>query len=187
MVLFSNKISANYEKLAYDFNFNDLDGSTLKLSEYKNKVIVVVNVASQCGFTKQYTGLQTLWNRYKAKGLIVLGVPSNDFGQQEPGTETEIKEFCKINFDIDFPMTAKEQVKGSSAHPFYKWASDEVGIIGKPRWNFHKYLIGGDGKLVNWFSSPTSLSSNKVTNAIKKATFARTLNGEKSSRKTLVR
>ena len=100
---------------------------------------------------------------------MLLGVPSNDFGGQEPGSEAQIKEFCQINFGIDFPLSQKEHVTGKNSHPFYKWAGDEVGIIGKPRWNFHKYLIGGDGKLVNWFSSPTSLSSNKVTNAIKKA------------------
>jgi glutathione peroxidase len=154
---------------AYDFVFKSIDGAPMPLSKFSGKALLIVNTASFCGFTKQYTELQTLWSRYKDKGLIVLGVPSNDFGQQEPGTETEIKEFCKINFDIDFPMTAKEQVKGASAHPFYKWALNKKGAIAKPRWNFHKYLINSNGVLMDWFSSPTSPLSTRLINSVEAA------------------
>ena len=146
----------------YDFAFTSIDGAPLPLSNYTGNVILLVNTASFCGFTKQYADLQILWSRYKDRGLIVLGVPSNDFGKQEPGTETEIKEFCEINFDIDFPMTAKEHVKGIKAHPFYKWAVHKKGAIAKPRWNFHKYLINSNGELVDWFSSPTSPLSKRL-------------------------
>ena len=118
MSFFSMSATANYDKLAYDFNFNDLDGSPLNLSEYKDKVIVVVNVASQCGFTSQYEDMQKLWEKYQKKGVIMLGVPSNDFGGQEPGNNKEIKNFCEAKFGINFPMTEKVSVKGENAHPF---------------------------------------------------------------------
>ena len=169
MVLFSNKISANYEKLAYDFNFNDLDGSTLKLSEYKNKVIVVVNVASQCGFTKQYEDMQKVWEKYEAKGLIILGVPSNDFGSQEPGNNAEIKNFCEAKFGITFPMTEKIIVKGDKAHPFYLWAKKNYGNSAVPKWNFHKIIISKDGKIFDTFASITNPSSKKFIASIEKA------------------
>ena len=120
----------------------------------------MVNTASRCGFTKQYADLQDLWERFQECGLVVLGVPSNDFGSQEPGSEREIKTFCEVNFNVDFPMTSKVQVKGDDAHPFYRWAGGEVGALGKPRWNFHKYLIGPDGRLVEWFSTPTKPTSS---------------------------
>ncbi len=169
MVLFSNKISANYEKLAYDFNFNDLDGSTLKLSEYKNKVIVVVNVASQCGFTKQYDDMQKVWEKYEAKGLIILGVPSNDFGSQEPGNNAEIKNFCEAKFGITFPMTEKIIVKGDKAHPFYLWAKKNYGNSAVPKWNFHKIIISKDGKVFDTFASITNPSSKRFISSIEKA------------------
>ena len=108
---FGNKLEANYDKLAYDFNFNDLDGSAINLSEYKDKVIIVVNVASQCGFTNQYEDMQEIWEKYQSKGVVVLGVPSNDFGNQEPGNNKEIKNFCEAKFGITFPMTEKVKVK----------------------------------------------------------------------------
>ena len=120
--LFGNKLSANYEKLAYDFEFKDLDGSSLNLSDYKGKVIVVVNVASQCGFTNQYKDMQKVWEQYQDRGVVMLGVPSNDFGNQEPGNNKEIKNFCEAKFGISFPMTEKISVKGPNAHPFYQWA-----------------------------------------------------------------
>lgn len=156
-------------KTAHDFVFKSIDGVTLPLSNFSGKALLVVNTASFCGFTKQYSELQTLWSRFKNKGFIVLGVPSNDFGQQEPGSETEIKEFCEINFDIDFPMTAKEKVKGENAHPFYKWAISKKGAIAKPRWNFHKYLINSNGELIDWFSSPTSPLSNRLIQSVEAA------------------
>jgi glutathione peroxidase len=169
MALFGNKISANYEELAYDFNFNDLDGSELKLSEYKNKVIVVVNVASQCGFTKQYDDMQKIWEKYQIKGLVILGVPSNDFGNQEPGDSKEIKNFCEAKFGITFPMTEKINVKGKEAHPFYLWAKKNYGNNAIPKWNFHKIIIGKDGKIFDTFASITSPSSKRFISSIEKA------------------
>ena len=151
---------------AHDFVFTSIEGSPLPLENFAGKALLIVNTASFCGFTKQYAALQTLWKRYEDRGLVVLGVPSNDFGQQEPKTELEIKNFCEVNFDIDFPMTTKEPVKGPSAHPFYKWAITKKGAIAKPRWNFHKYLISKDGELIDWFSSPTSPLSNRVIRSV---------------------
>ena len=151
---------------AHDFAFRAIEGGDMPLAGYKGKAVLVVNTASQCGFTKQYANLQELWRRYRERGLVVLGVPSNDFGGQEPGSEAEIKKFCAVNFDVDFPLAAKEPVKGEGAHPFYKWAAGELGVIAVPRWNFHKYLIAPDGKLVDWFSSPTDPLSSRVTSAV---------------------
>ena len=154
------------EKNAYDFEFVSIDGLQMKLASYKNKVLLVVNTASQCGFTGQYSDLQTLWNKYKDKGLIVIGVPSADFGNQEFNSNKKVKEFCSVNFNIDFPMTQISSITGDKAHPFFKWAADTVGIIGKPRWNFHKFLIDPEGKVVEWFSSTTGPMSAKVTATI---------------------
>ena len=151
---------------AYDFTFTAIEGGPLPLSRFRGKVILVVNTASLCGFTPQYDDLQAVWERYRDRGLVVLGVPSNDFGNQEPGTEKQIKTFCEVNFDIDFPMTGKVRVTGEDAHPFYKWASTQVGAGGTPRWNFHKYLIGPEGDLVAWFSTPTEPTARKVVAAI---------------------
>ena len=169
MTFFFSKASANYEKLAYEFSFNDLDGSTLSLREFKEKVIVIINVASQCGFTKQYADMQTIWEKYEKKGIIVLGIPSNDFGNQEPGNNKEIKNFCEAKFGITFPMTEKVSVKGSSAHPFYIWAEKNHGKSAVPKWNFHKIIIGKDGKIEDTFASITNPSSNKFIKALEKA------------------
>ena len=168
MSLFSTNVSGNYDKLAYDFNFNDLDGSLLNLSEYKNKVIVVVNVASQCGFTSQYEDMQKIWEKYQEKGIVMIGVPSNDFGNQEPGSNKEIKNFCEAKFGISFPMTEKVLVKGSDAHPFYIWARENHGKSAIPKWNFHKIIIDRDGKVAETFSSITNPSSNKFIKALDK-------------------
>jgi len=157
--LFS-KVSANYTKLAYDFEFTGIEGKAIKLSDYKNKVIVVVNVASRCGFTNQYNGLQKLWTDYKDKDLVVLGVPTNDF-KQEPGSNSEIKDFCETNFNVNFPMTKKVNVIGKKSHPFYEWAKDNHGKSAIPKWNFHKIIIGKDGKVADTFASITKPSSNK--------------------------
>jgi len=169
MSFFSTKTYGSYEKLAYDFNFNDLDGTQLNLSEYKGKVIVVVNVASQCGFTNQYEDMQNVWQQYQNKGLIMLGVPSNDFGKQEPGDSKEIKNFCEAKFGITFPMTEKVIVKGDNAHPFYIWAKKNFGNSAVPKWNFHKIIIGKDGKIVDTFASITNPSSKKFIKALEKA------------------
>ena len=156
-----NTLSAKYEKLAYDFKFNDLDGSSLSLNDFKGKVIVVVNVASQCGFTKQYEDMQKIWEQYQAKGIIMLGVPSNDFGNQEPGNSKEIKNFCEAKFGITFPMTEKVSVKGKNAHPFFIWAKENHGKSAIPKWNFHKIIIDKSGKIAETFSSITNPSSKK--------------------------
>ena len=169
MSLFSSTAPGNYEKLAYDFSFKDLDGSALKLSDYNKKVIVVVNVASQCGFTSQYEDMQKIWEEYQEKGLIVIGVPSNDFGNQEPGNNDEIKNFCEAKFGITFPMTEKVNVKGDNAHPFFKWAKKNYGNGAVPKWNFHKIVIGKDGKIKDTFASITNPSSKKFIKAIKEA------------------
>jgi glutathione peroxidase len=142
-------------KTAYDFSFTSIDGKPLPLSIFKDKAILVVNVASQCGLTPQYSGLEALWQEKRGKGLIVLGVPANDFGAQEPGTENEIKTFCETRFAVDFPMTAKEHVIGPEAHPFYKWIAGALGEDAAPKWNFHKYLIGRDGEIAGTFGSRT--------------------------------
>ena len=161
-----NKVSANYDKLAYDFKFKDLDGSALNLSEYKGKVVVVVNVASQCGFTNQYEDMQKIWNNYQTKGVIMLGVPSNDFGKQEPGNSEEIKTFCEVNFGITFPITEKISVKGQNAHPFYVWARENHGRSAIPKWNFHKIIVDKSGKIAETFSSITNPSSKRFTKII---------------------
>ena len=151
---------------AYEFSFTSIDGEPLPLSGFEGKVVLIVNTASFCGFTKQYEKLQTLYERYAEQGFVVLGVPSNDFGGQEPGGSEDIKSFCEVNYGINFPLTAKVKVKGEGAHPFYSWAAMELGFVTKPRWNFHKYLIDPGGNLVGWFSSPTSPLSTKVITAI---------------------
>jgi len=166
MSLFSTSIKANYEKLAYEFNFNDLDGGELKLSDYKNKIIVVINVASKCGFTNQYEDMQKTWEKYQKKGLVVIGVPSNDFGSQEPGNSENIKNFCEAKFGISFPMTEKVKIKGDKAHPFYLWAKKNHGKSAVPKWNFHKIIISRDGKVAESFSSITNPSSKKFINVI---------------------
>jgi len=169
LVLLMTLISSARAETAHDFSFTAIDGGDLPLGDFEGQVLLVVNTASRCGFTSQYDGLQDLYETYKDKGLVVLGVPSNDFGGQEPGEAEEIKEFCEVNFNITFPMADKTKVKGEMAHPFYRWAADQVGVIAKPRWNFHKYLIGRDGRLIDWFSSPTHPSSGKMRRAVEAA------------------
>ena len=162
---FFSKGSANYSQLAHDFKFNGVDGQLINLGDYKEKIIVIVNVASRCGFTKQYDDLQKLWTDFKNKDLIVIGVPSNDF-KQEPGSNEEIKNFCETNFNINFPITEKINVLGENAHPFYKWAKDNFGNGAVPKWNFHKIIIGKNGKVADTFASITKPSSKKFINFI---------------------
>jgi glutathione peroxidase len=147
---------------AHDFEFTAIDGQPLKLSQFVGKPVLIVNTASECGLTPQYRGLQALWERYRDRGLVVLGVPSNDFGGQEPGTEAEIKSFCSSTYKVGFPMTAKYAVIGGKAHPFYKWAVAEAGEKAAPQWNFHKYLIGADGALVATFASRVAPDDAKI-------------------------
>ena len=166
--MFGTNVLGNYDKLAYEFTFDGIDGNKIKLLQYKNKVIVVVNVASQCGFTKQYEDMQDVWIKYQDKGILMLGVPSNDFNQ-ETGTNEEIKKFCESKFGITFPMTDKVTVKGDNAHPFYKWAKNNHGNKAIPKWNFHKIIIGRDGKVIDTFSSITKPTSKKFIKVIEKA------------------
>lgn len=154
---------------AYDYSFDALTGGPLPMTTFKDKVVLVVNVASKCGLTPQYDALEKLYSDYKARGLVVLGVPSNQFAGQEPGTAEEIEEFCRTTYGIDFPMAAKVDVKGDDAHPFYKWAKEEVGEPAEPVWNFHKLLVGKDGKLINVFGPRTTPDDPEVVKAIEEA------------------
>lgn len=154
---------------AHDFTFTAIDGSPLPLSRFAGRALLVVNTASRCGFTGQYDGLQRLWQRYRDRGLTVLGVPSNDFGSQEPGTESDIQAFCATGFGIDFPMTAKVHVRGPQAHPFYRWAGDCFGLVAQPRWNFHKFLFDAQGRPATWFSSFTSPTAGRLVRAVEAA------------------
>ncbi len=154
--------------MAYEFSFKDLDGSKLELSEFKNNVIIVTNVASKCGFTSQYEDLQFVWEKYQKKGLIVIGVPSNSFNQELSSNE-EVKNFCEAKFGISFPMTEKVEVKGDNAHPFYKWASNNYGKKAIPKWNFHKIIIDKNGKVYDTFASITNPTSKKFIKSIEKA------------------
>lgn len=153
-------------RTAHDFTFIGIEGGSLPMRDFAGRPVLVVNTASLCGFTRQYAGLQELWERYRGRGLVVLGVPSDDFGGQEPGDEAEIKRFCEVNFGIDFPMTAKKRVTGDDAHPFYLWAADLAGPEGRPAWNFHKYLVGPDGDLVASFPTRTEPTSETVVAAV---------------------
>ena len=148
------------------FSLPSIDGGTLDLAQFKGKTVLIVNTASQCGFTPQYDGLQSLWEEYQGRGFVVLGIPSNDFGTQEPGSKDEIKEFCSVNFDIDFPMSDKLVVKGDGAHPLYQWLRAELGNGSQPKWNFYKYLINTEGKPVTYFSSMTKPNSSRLRKAI---------------------
>jgi glutathione peroxidase len=167
MFSFLNKGNAQYEQLATDFSFKSLEGNVIDLAEYKENVIIVVNVASRCGFTNQYKDLQVIWSEYKDKGVVVVGVPSNNF-RQEPANNKEIKKFCETTFGIDFPVTEKLSVIGENAHPFFLWAKKNYGTSAVPKWNFHKIIIGKNGKVVETFSSITKPSSKKFISIIEK-------------------
>ncbi|MFT3731559.1 MAG: glutathione peroxidase [Hyphomicrobium sp.] len=161
----SNPVSGS----AYDFEFVGIDGAPMKLADWRGQPLLIVNSASLCGFTKQYTGLQELWRRYERDGLVVIAVPSNDFGEQEPSPDGEIRTFCQGVFGVTFPLTTKQSVVGEAAHPFYKWAADAMGQSGIPTWNFHKYLVGRDGQLLRSFSTKLSPTSPEIVSWIEKA------------------
>lgn len=152
---------------AHEFEFKSIDGGPLPLKKYEGRPVLVVNTASECGYTPQYKGLQSLWQRYQKMGLVVLGVPCNDFGQQEPGDEDQIKHFCEVSYGVDFPMTGKVSVMGGKAHPFYRWVEAEFGEAATPRWNFHKYLIGPDGSLAGMWPSDVEPEADEIIDAIK--------------------
>ena len=167
MFFFKNTATANYEKSFYDFSIESITGETIKFDEYKNKVVLVVNTASYCGFTKQYDELQELWDLYKSKGLIVLGIPSNSFNQ-EKANNADVKEFCEVNFNINFPLSTITEVKGENAHEIFKWAKANYGKSAVPKWNFYKILINKDGKIEDTFASFTKPMSKKLIKIIEK-------------------
>ena len=167
MVLMTFLSVSAFAGTAHDFTFENIEGGPLPLAAYRGQTVLVVNTASRCGFTRQDAALQDLWQEYRDRGLVVLGVPSDDFGGQEPGTAADIKAFCEANFGIDFPMTDKVRIKGKDAHPYYKWVATQ-GMTKVPRWNFHKHLIDAEGNLVDWFASSTKPNAPKVIAAIEK-------------------
>ena len=166
MFSFLNKTMSDNSKTFFDFKINSINGEELDLSKFYGKTILLVNVASNCGFTKQYDDLQKLYEDFQDKGLVVIGVPTNQFGGQEPGTESDIKNFCETNFNITFPMTSKYEVKGDNAHPIYIWAKDTYGKSTVPKWNFHKILINKNGKIEDTFASFTGPISKKIINKL---------------------
>ena len=165
---FNTKVNSMENMNFYDFKLESITGEIINFSDYKGKTILLVNVASNCGFTKQYSDLQNLWEQYKERNLIVLGIPSNQFGSQEPGTNAEIKDFCETNFNINFPMTSKYNVKGEDAHEIYKWAKDSFGKAAIPKWNFHKILINKNGQIQDTYASFTNPMSKKIINQLEK-------------------
>ena len=167
MFFFKNSAISSYEKVFFDFKIESITGEIIDLNEYKNKVILMVNTASYCGFTNQYTDLQKLWDKYKSKGLIVLGIPSDSFNQEKKNNY-EVKTFCEINFDINFPLSTITQVKGDDAHEIFKWAKKNHGKSAVPKWNFHKILINKQGKIDDTFSSLTNPTSKKIVSKIEK-------------------
>ena len=167
MIFFKNNAIGSYKSSFYDIKINDVSGGQLSLKEFKNKVILLVNTASYCGFTKQYNDLQFIWEKYKNNDFIVLAAPSNSFNQEKKSNE-EVKKFCEFNFNITFPITEIIEVKGDNAHPIYKWANENYGPSAKPKWNFHKILINKEGKIEDTYSSLTNPSSKKITSKIEK-------------------
>ena len=168
-MIFSTK-SMSSDKSFHDFSIESISGGDISLSDYKNKVVLLVNTASQCGFTPQYAGLQKIYDRYKDDGFVVLGVPSDDFNQ-ELSSDDDVKKFCEIRYGVNFPLTSIQKIKGDSAHPLYKWISGNTSVIGQPRWNFHKYLISKEGKVLNWFSSMTSPTSDGLLKQVEQALY----------------
>ena len=165
MFFFKSSSHANYEKIFYDFKINSISGDIIDLNDFKGKPVLVVNTASYCGFTKQYNDMQELWERYKDKGLIVLGIPSNSFNQEKKDN-SDVKEFCEVNFNINFPLTEITDVKGDNAHEIYKWAKENFGKSAVPKWNFYKILINKKGTIEDTYASLTSPTSKKIINKV---------------------
>ena len=165
MFFFKTSATANYEKKIYDFSIESISGEIINFKDYKNKVILIVNTASYCGFTNQYEELQNLWDKYKSKGFVVLGVPSDSFNQEKKVND-EVKKFCEVNFNINFPLTTITEVKGKKAHEIFKWAEENFGKSAIPKWNFHKILINKEGKVEDTFASFTKPTSSKILNKI---------------------
>ena len=165
MFFFKNFASAKYDKVFYDLQINSISGELIDFKDYKDKAVLVVNTASYCGFTKQYEGLQKLWEKYESRGLVVLGIPSDSFNQEKKSNE-DVKKFCEVNFNISFPMSAITDVKGKNAHEIFKWAEANYGKSAIPKWNFHKILINKEGKVEDTFSSLTKPMSQKIISKI---------------------
>ena len=165
MFFFKNTAMSDYEKKFYDFKIESITGEFIDFNEYKNKAVLMVNTASYCGFTKQYSDLQDLWDRYKKKDFIVIGVPSDSFNQEKKNND-EVKNFCEVNFSINFPLSGITKVKGEDAHEIYKWAKDNHGKSAIPKWNFHKILINKKGEIEETFSSFTKPTSKKIIDKI---------------------
>ena len=168
MFSFLSNSNAKYDKIFFDFQIKNIDNKEIDLSIYRNKTVLLVNVASYCGFTKQYTDLQNLYDKYRDNDFLVIAVPSNQFGGQEPGSNVEIKDFCETNFNIDFPISSKFDVKGKNAHPIYLWAKDNFGNSTVPKWNFNKILINKNGKNQKTYGSFVNPMSKKITSEIEK-------------------
>ena len=165
MIFFKSTSHAEYEKIFFDFKINSITGDVIDLNDFRGKPVLIVNTASYCGFTKQYNDMQNLWDKYKDKGLIVLGIPSNSFNQEKTNND-DVKEFCEVNFNINFPLTEITDVKGDNAHEIYKWAKDNYGKSAVPKWNFYKILINNKGKIEDTYASLTNPTSKKITKRI---------------------
>ena len=165
MIFFKSSSHAEYQKIFFDFKINSITGDVIDLNKFRGKPVLIVNTASYCGFTKQYNDMQTLWDKYKDKGLIVLGIPSNSFNQEKKNNN-DVKEFCEVNFNINFPLTEITDVKGDNAHEIYKWAKDNHGKSAVPKWNFYKILINNEGKIEDTYASLTNPTSKKITKKI---------------------
>ena len=164
MIFFSkDKVLANYEKIFFDFKIGSISGEQIDLKDYKNKVVLVVNTASYCGFTNQYKALQEIYEKYEGKGFTVIAIPSGDF-MQEYEENSEVKNFCRIDFSLTFPITEITKIIGNEAHPFYKWLEKNKNY--KPRWNFNKILISPSGNIEKFFGSTNNPNSEKIRNAI---------------------
>ncbi len=158
-------LKADYSS-GFQFSFNGFDGKPLPLGKFRDRALLVVNTASECGYTGQYAGLEQLWQDYRDKGLTVVGVPSNNFGGQEPLKGQQIKNFCTLNYGVTFPLADRTDVIGRNAHPFYKWALKQKGPKAKPRWNFHKILLNRKGEIVATFATGVEPTSDQVRRAI---------------------
>ena len=165
MIFFKSSSHADYEKIFFDFKINSITGDVIDLKDFKGKPVLIVNTASYCGFTKQYDDMQELWDKYRDKGLIVLGIPSNSFNQEKKNNN-DVKEFCEVNFNINFPLTEITDVKGDNAHEIYKWAKANYGKSAVPKWNFYKILVNKEGKIEDTYASLTKPTSNKIIKKI---------------------
>ena len=165
MIFFKSSSHAEYEKIFFDFKINSITGDVIDLNNFRGNPVLIVNTASYCGFTKQYDDMQELWERYKDKGLVVIGIPSNSFNQEKKNN-VDVKNFCEVNFNINFPLTEITDVKGDNAHEIYKWAKENFGKSAVPKWNFYKILINKEGKIEDTYASLTNPTSKKIINKV---------------------